>query len=219
MHPQSHHRRVLRVGTRACGLQARWTGPSNRPTINQRFLPDPAARTQAPLRSIPGRRPGLARTRKEGTPPAPCIAVEGTTLLIFFITSAHDWRTQGVVRQTAGHLVALNWTIEEQFYNVRSRRRFLAASDDGLESWATLYLLWPAACMATRPSCSKASPWARLDAGTFWRVISETQCAQLLYHAPPPRSAPSNAKTPRAKRSEKIRHFVPACAFICRGTG
>src|SRR6056297_3179300 len=65
-----------------------------------------------------------------GVEPADCVPVEGNHPAYILYTSGTTGQPKGVLRATAGHLVALNWSMKN-IYNVDPGDVFWAASDVG----------------------------------------------------------------------------------------
>ncbi len=106
-----------------------------------------------------------------GATPAECVPVEGNHPSYILYTSGTTGQPKGVVRQTAGQLVALNWTMKN-IYNVDPGEVFWAASDVG---WVVghSYICYGPLVHGNTTIVFEGKPVGTPDAGTFWRVISE----------------------------------------------
>ncbi len=106
-----------------------------------------------------------------GVAPADCVPVEGNHPAYILYTSGTTGAPKGVIRHTAGHLVALNWTMKN-IYNVDPGDVFWAASDVG---WVVghSYICYGPLIHGNTTIVFEGKPVGTPDAGTFWRVISE----------------------------------------------
>ena len=108
---------------------------------------------------------------QQGATPADCVPVTGNHPAYILYTSGTTGQPKGVIRPTAGHLVALQWTMKN-IYNVDPGDVFWAASDVG---WVVghSYICYAPLIAGNTTIVFEGKPVGTPDAGTFWRVIAE----------------------------------------------
>ena len=106
-----------------------------------------------------------------GVEPADCVPVEGNHPSYILYTSGTTGQPKGVIRHTAGQLVALHWSMKN-IYNVDPGDVFWAASDVG---WVVghSYIAYAPLIHGNTTVVFEGKPVGTPDAGTFWRVMSE----------------------------------------------
>ena len=127
-------------------------------------------RDQAKADLMPGRDHDWHAVQ-QGVTLAECVPVAGDHPAYILYTSGTTGAPKGVVRPTAGHLVALHWTMKA-IYNVDPGDVFWAASDVG---WVVghSYICYAPLIQGSTTVVFEGKPIGTPDAGTFWRVIEE----------------------------------------------
>jgi len=114
-------------------------------------------------------------------PLAECVPVKGDDPVYVLYTSGTTGQPKGVIRPTAGHLVALHWTMKN-IYDIDPGEVFWAASDVG---WVVghSYICYAPLIQGSTTIVFEGKPVGTPDAGTFWRVIQEHN-VKALFTAP-----------------------------------
>lgn len=118
---------------------------------------------------------------QQGVAPAECVPVSGDHPAYILYTSGTTGQPKGVIRATAGHLVALHWTMKN-IYDIDPGDVFWAASDVG---WVVghSYICYAPLIQGSTTLVFEGKPVGTPDAGTFWRVIEEHN-VKALFTAP-----------------------------------
>jgi propionyl-CoA synthetase len=127
-------------------------------------------RPQFPGRMVAGRDVDW-HVAQDGVTLADCIPLAGNHPGYILYTSGTTGAPKGVVRPTAGHLVALQWTMTA-IYDCGPGDVFWAASDVG---WVVghSYICYGPLIAGCTTVMYEGKPVGTPDAGAFWRVIAE----------------------------------------------
>lgn len=112
---------------------------------------------------------------------AEAVALNSNHELYILYTSGTTGQPKGIVRDTGGTVVALNWTMDKIF-NVHINTTFFAASDIGWVVGHSFIVYGPLIRGATTV-VFEGKPVGTPDPGTFWRVASQHHC-HCIYAAP-----------------------------------
>ena len=107
-----------------------------------------------------------------------CEPVAATDPLYILYTSGTTGVPKGVVRDNGGHMVALKWSMQN-LYGVNPGEVYWAASDVG---WVVghSYIVYAPLFHGCTSILYEGKPVGTPDAGAFWRVIAEHNCATMF---------------------------------------
>jgi propionyl-CoA synthetase len=116
-----------------------------------------------------------------GAQPVDCVPVAANDPLYILYTSGTTGQPKGIVRETAGHLVSLQWSMNAVF-GANEGDVFWAASDVG---WVVghSYIVYAPLLKACTTIMYEGKPVGTPDPGAFWRVASEHK-VNVMFTAP-----------------------------------
>jgi len=108
----------------------------------------------------------------------PCVPVKATDPLYILYTSGTTGQPKGVVRDTGGYIVALQWTMRN-VYALNPGEVFWTASDIG---WVVghSYIVYGPLLNGNTTVVYEGKPVGTPDAGAFWRMISDYSVSALF---------------------------------------